>query len=86
MLYPLTTESFGTLVRTTGFGFCSAVGRLGSVLMPYMVFPLLNHVGAMYVFVVFAIVAFLGSISAMKVPYDTVGIDLDGHGNMAELN
>lgn len=68
-------------MRTTGFGFCSAVGRLGSVIMPYMVFPLLNHVGAQSVFIVFAVVAFLGSISAYQIPKDTVGIDLDGHGH-----
>ena len=46
-----------------------------------MIFPLLNHLGAQSVFIVFAIVAFLGSISAYQIPKDTVGIDLDGHGH-----
>ena len=53
------------------------MGRLGSVIMPYMVFPLLNHVGATSVFLVFSLVAFLGSLAASKVPFDTVGMNLD---------
>lgn len=77
MLYPLTTESFGTLVRTTGFGFCSALGRLGSVIMPYMIFPILHHMGSDSVFSVFAVVSFLGAIGAYQVPSDTVGKNLD---------
>jgi putative MFS transporter len=43
MLYPFTTESFGTLNRTIGFGFCSATGRIGATVMPYIIFPLLEY-------------------------------------------
>lgn len=41
MLYPCTTESYGTLNRTLGFGFNSAIGRLGATIMPYIILPLL---------------------------------------------
>jgi hypothetical protein len=40
MLYPCTTESYGTLNRTMGFGFNSAVGRLGATVVPYIILPL----------------------------------------------
>lgn len=41
MLYPCTTESYGTLNRTLGFGFNSAIGRLGATIMPYLILPLI---------------------------------------------
>lgn len=40
ILYPLTTESFSTGFRTKGFGFCSGSGRLGAILMPFVLIPL----------------------------------------------
>lgn len=41
MLYPCTTENYGTFNRTLGFGFCSAVGRIGAFIMPYILLPLM---------------------------------------------
>lgn len=55
------------------------MGRLGSVIMPYMIFPFLNHVGPTSVFILFSIIAFLGTISSLKIPFDTVGLNLDGN-------
>jgi hypothetical protein len=40
VLYPLTTECFGTKIRTKGFGFCSGSGRIGAILMPFVLIPL----------------------------------------------
>jgi hypothetical protein len=40
VLYPLTTESFYTNFRAKGFGFCSGVGRIGSILMGVVLVPL----------------------------------------------
>ena len=40
IIYPLTTESFQTKMRTKGFGFCSGVGRMGAILMPFILIPL----------------------------------------------
>ena len=50
-----------------------------------MVFPILNSYGATSVFVLFCGVAFLGSIAAVAVPFDTVGKDLDGQDMGEEL-
>ena len=40
ILYPLTTESFDTRTRAKGFGMCSGGGRLGAIVMPFVVMPL----------------------------------------------
>jgi hypothetical protein len=40
ILYPLTTETFDTKIRTKGFGFCSGSGRIGSILMPFVLIPM----------------------------------------------
>ena len=40
VIYPLTTESFKTKIRTKGFGMCSGMGRVGAILMPFVVIPL----------------------------------------------
>ncbi len=40
IIYPLTTESFQTKIRTKGFGFCCGIGRLGSILMSFVLIPL----------------------------------------------
>jgi hypothetical protein len=39
-LDPLTTETFETRLRMRGYSFCSGMGRLGAVVMPYIVFAL----------------------------------------------
>lgn len=76
MLYPFTTESYGTLNRTIGFGFCSAMGRVGATIMPYIVFPLLE-LGNFAVFFSFVAVSALGSLFSHLVPKDTLGANLD---------
>lgn len=40
VLYPLTTEIFQTVVRAKGFGLCSGSGRIGAILMPFILIPL----------------------------------------------
>jgi len=37
---PLTTETYSTRIRMKGYNFCAGLGKLGSVVMPYIVFPL----------------------------------------------
>jgi hypothetical protein len=76
MLIPLTTESYGTLNRTIGFGFCSAMGRVGGIIMPYIVFPLLK-LGNYMVFLSFILASVLGMILSITVPQDTLGSGLD---------
>lgn len=76
MLYAFTTESYGTLNRTIGFGFCSAMGNVGATVMPFLVFPMLE-VGTTVVFVSLAIAGVLGMVCSCLVPRDTLGTTLD---------
>ena len=40
ILYPLTAESYPTPLRSFGLAFCSGLGRIGSIIMPMLIFPL----------------------------------------------
>ncbi len=83
MIYPFTTETFGTLNRTLGFGFCSAQGRLSNVFMPVVIFGLLGlserHLGNKHSlpFLLMAGMALCGAVATHLVPRDTTGCDLD---------
>ena len=76
MLYPFTTENYGTLSRTFGFGFCGAVGRLGSTVMPYIVLPLID-VDIKLIFIVFSFTALCGSVATFMVPREPMDRPLD---------
>ena len=67
MIYPFTTESFGTLNRTLGFGLCAAIGRLGSSIMPYLIVPL-TDVNISLIFWIFVFWCTAGAISGYMVP------------------
>ncbi len=76
VIYPLTTECYPTSNRTLGFGTCSAVGRIGSTLMPLIILPLVEH-SQHWIFVIFAFVAGLGASSSYMIPYDPMNYCLD---------
>ena len=76
MLYPCTTESYPTNHRTLGFGVNSAVGRLGAVLMPYIVIPLVD-INIPLIFVIFMVISLFGSYASYTLPYDGVNRALD---------
>lgn len=40
ILYPFTTESYSTTLRSNGLAFCIGMGRLANILMPIVVYPL----------------------------------------------
>jgi hypothetical protein len=56
---PLITESYETGTRIKGYGFCAAMGRIGAVLMPYVVIPLdlWNQQSVYYLFGVLMLIA-----------------------------
>ena len=76
MLYPFTTESYGTLNRTLGFGFCGAIGRFGSTIMPYVVVPLID-INPQMIFIFFAFIAAIGAFGAYQVPKEPLNRSLD---------
>lgn len=67
-LYALTPEVYPTLLRATGAGWAAGFGRLGSILAPLAVPPLLVLGGSTLVFAVFAGVSLLGATIVWWLP------------------
>lgn len=65
ILYPFTTESYSTPLRSSGLAFCAGIGRLGSILMPMIVYPL-YQIDPYLVFVAFMGASMLGLYSSMS--------------------
>ena len=65
ILYPYTTESFSTRSRSHGLAFCGGIGRLGSMLMPMLIFPL-YQMNSYFVFVAFMGACMIGLYSSLS--------------------
>jgi hypothetical protein len=76
ILYPLSTESFETKIRTKGFGFCSGFGRLATVVMPFILFPL-DDWSPKSVYITFAILCFLAGYLVFTIIKETMHLGLD---------
>ena len=59
MIYPFTSESFSTQLRSMGFAFCSITGRIGPTVMPYVLTPFMQN-KSVASFYILAVVSFLG--------------------------
>lgn len=65
ILYPYTTESFSTRSRSHGIAFCGGIGRLGSMFMPMLIFPL-YLMNSYFVFVAFMAACMVGLFSSLS--------------------
>lgn len=65
ILSPYTAESYPTRLRSHGLAFCGGVGRLGSILMPMLVFRLYN-ISSYLVFVSFMGASMIGLYSSLS--------------------
>lgn len=70
ILYPFTTEAYPTPIRTIGYGTACAIGRLGSITMPYILFPLYSFAPS-FPFIFFTFVSCLGVLASYALPFDT---------------
>ena len=75
ILYPYTTESFSTRLRSNGLAFCSGIGRLGSILMPMLVFSLYQK-DSYLVFVAFMAASMIGLYSSLS-GHETLNHSMD---------
>lgn len=76
IIYPFTTEIYPTQIRVTGLGFASAFSRIGSISMPWIAM-LFYEVGDRGPFLAFGIVSVIAFLAAIRLPFDTTGIELD---------
>lgn len=75
-LYVFTPELYGTHIRTLGYGMASSFGKIGSSLMPLIIFPLFEFDNYSF-FLLFAILCFLSAFSGFQFPFCTTGRNLD---------
>jgi len=76
-LYAYTPELYPTRVRATGSGFASAVGRLGSLLGPYIVGVILPLAGQTGVFALGAAAFVLAALTVLVLGEETKGKSLE---------
>jgi len=67
-LYAIGPELYPTAIRATGTGAGAAFGRIGSIIAPLIVPPVLNFGGPSAVFCVFAAAFALACIAAFTLP------------------
>lgn len=65
ILYPFTTESYSTSLRSSGLAFCSGIGRIGSIIMPMLVYPI-YQIEPYFVFVAFMVTSMIGLYSTLS--------------------
>ena len=75
-LYAFTSESYGTLNRTLGYGVACSVGRMGASVMPLILFPLYDA-DNYSCFLCFCVLSFISAIACKKIKHDTTGRNLD---------
>ena len=76
ILYPFSTEVYATSQRTIGYGTACAIGRLGTIFMPFVLFPLMS-LNSDYPFYFITLLSVIGSLAAYFLPYDTTDYYLD---------
>ncbi len=73
---PLTAESYPTTYRTLALGITSGIGRIGAAFMPMFIILFFNW-NIYLPLLVFGVVSLLMYYFITKIPYETLGRDLD---------
>ena len=64
-------------MRAKGFGFCSACGRIGAIVMPFIIFPLNDWIkGSVYI--CFSLMFFVAGIVCHCYVMETMNKNLEG--------
>jgi hypothetical protein len=80
-IYPYTSESYETQVRTTGTSMNAMFARFTGIIMPSIIIQL-YEINEGLPLLMFAVVAFLAFINTLCIPYDTRGIALDRYSQL----
>ncbi|KAJ8902421.1 hypothetical protein NDN08_006826 [Rhodosorus marinus] len=68
VLYTYTPECYGTSIRTTAFGFCTAIARIGAMIAPFVA-NVPPHYGKSWVsFTILGVAAIVGGLSCFFLP------------------
>lgn len=72
----ITNEVYETPLRSSGMGLTNALGRLATVLMPFILITVFD-LQRLAPFLLFSVVASICMIMAKLLPFDTTNIILD---------
>lgn len=70
------SELYPTYMRASGLGFASSVGRVGSIIMPWIV-VYINDIGTFLSYGIFGVIGLIASIATLMIPFDTYLRELD---------
>jgi len=76
IISPYTSELYHTNCRVSGTGCGVALGRVGSLMVPWLIVGVLN-ITDVKAYVVFGCLSVVGFIASILIPYDTTGKELD---------
>jgi hypothetical protein len=76
LAFQFTVEIYNTSIRGTGIGMASAISRIGSIVMPFVGFYLLD-VQLLLPYLLFGIFSLIAFVLTMMLPYDTANRELD---------
>jgi nitrate/nitrite transporter NarK len=68
--YEYTSELYPTYIRASGIGMASAVGKIGSIVMPWIV-VYISEIGIFTPYLIFGSVSALAAVLTMGLPFDT---------------
>jgi MFS family permease len=76
VINPFTAESYSTRIRSVAYAINSLTGRIGSALMPFIIYPLYDH-HPNAPFLVLSLCSTLGAFSISQIKSDTLKKPLD---------
>jgi len=74
--YQYTSEIYGTKIRVTGVGTCSAISRISGIILPFLSvaftqsYPFLPYL-------IFGVFSLIAGVCCLLLPYDTIAVALD---------
>lgn len=63
-------------MRASGLGYASSVGRIGSIIMPWIV-VYFNEIGTFISYGIFGVLSLLAALGTLLLPFDTFERELD---------
>ncbi|KAM3133742.1 hypothetical protein pb186bvf_014151 [Paramecium bursaria] len=74
--YQFVSEVYPTYMRASGLGFASSIGRIGSIIMPWIV-VYFNDIGTFISYGIFGVLALVAFVGTLILPFDTQQRQLD---------
>jgi Arabinose efflux permease len=76
VVYPFTVELYPTFIRATGLAYANGCGRIGGIVMPWVVMTL-YELSPKLPFLGFSILSFAAAFLCYLIPFDTTNKELD---------